>query len=168
MTSLIKKADLLYSWFLKAAEVLQSVFLLFIRWFWGYQLLQTGWGKLTHLSAVIENFRGWGVPAPSLTAPFISVLETTAGILFILGLGSRLIAFPMTINMIVAYLKVDREAWSSLFSDSPEKFFSATPFPFLVTSLLILLFGPGKISLDALIEWYRAKRQKAAPVPPAS
>lgn len=164
---MIKTIDLLYSWFLIATEVLQSIFLLFIRLFWGYQLMQTGWGKLHNLPAVIENFRGWGVPAPQIMAPFIGALETTAGILFILGLGSRLIAIPMTINMTVAYLKADQEAWHSFFSDSPEKFFSAAPFPFLFTSLLILFFGPGKISLDALIVWYRKKREKAAPAPPA-
>src|SRR5205807_4774625 len=122
MNSLIKKSDLFYSWFLKSSNVLQSIFLLVVRVFWGYQLLQIGWGKVTHIHDTIENFKRMGIPAAAFNAPFIGALETTAGILFILGLGSRLIAFPMTINMSVAYLTTEREAWGSLFSDSPEKF----------------------------------------------
>jgi putative oxidoreductase len=164
MNSLMKKVDLLYSWFLKAANFLQSIFLLGIRVFWGWQFWQAGHGKLANIAGTIENFKNMGVPAPAFNAHFIGLLEAGGGILLILGLASRIIAIPMTINMIMAYLIADREAWGSFFSDSPEKFFSATPFPFLVTSILILLFGPGMFSLDTLIVWYRKKREKTSTV----
>jgi putative oxidoreductase len=63
--------------------------------------------------------------------------------------------------MIVAYITADREALTSFFSESG-KFFGADPFPFLLVSLLILIFGPGKISLDHLIATYLKKHPRAA------
>jgi hypothetical protein len=43
----------------------------------------------------------------------------------------------------------DREALLSIFSD-PDKFTAAAPYVFLVASLIVLLFGPGIFSVDAL------------------
>ncbi|HEV3038981.1 MAG TPA: DoxX family protein [Candidatus Angelobacter sp.] len=165
---MIKTIDLLHSWFVKIADWLQSPFLLFIRLYWGWQFWQAGWGKLSNLSQAVENFTNMHVSHPGFTAPFVGCVEAAGGILLILGLASRLIAVPLTINMITAFVISDRDALKTIFSDDPSKFYSAAPYTFLFASLLILIFGPGKISLDALIVWYRAKRQKTAPVPPAS
>jgi putative oxidoreductase len=52
--------------------------------------------------------------------------------------------------MFVAYWTADHEALASIFSD-PGKFYAADPFTFLFAALLILVFGPGLFSLDALI-----------------
>jgi putative oxidoreductase len=57
----------------------------------------------------------------------------------------------MTINLIVAYITADREALFSIFSD-PDKFYAAAPYTFLVASLIILLFGPGKFALDTVLD----------------
>jgi putative oxidoreductase len=102
-----------------------------------------------------------------LTARFIGLLEAGGGILLILGLASRLMALPLTINMITAFVIADRDALKTIFSDDPGKFYSAAPYTFLFASLLILIFGPGKLSLDNLIAWYHAKQQKAASPTPA-
>jgi putative oxidoreductase len=165
---MIKTIDRLYSWFVTVADFLQSPFLLAIRLYWGWQFWQAGWGKLSNLSQAVENFTNMHVAHPGFTAPFVGCVEAAGGILLILGLASRLIAVPLTINMITAFVISDRDALKTIFSDDPSKFYSAAPYTFLFASLLILIFGPGKISLDTLIVWYRAKRQKTAPVPPAS
>jgi putative oxidoreductase len=162
MNSLIKIADLLYGWLVKVAKSLQSPLLLAVRLYWGWQFWQAGWGKLSNISTAIENFTNMGVPAPAFNAHFIGLLEAGGGILLILGLASRLIALPLTINMIVAYVIADREALASIFSE-PDKFYGATPYTFLFASLLVLVFGPGQISVDALIARYRKKKQPAAP-----
>jgi len=44
--------------------------------------------------------------------------------------------------MAVAYLTADFEAVSNIFSN-PDKFVKADPFPFLLTALIVLVFGPG-------------------------
>lgn len=157
----MKTLDLLYSWFLRAANSLQAPLLLAVRVYWGWQFYVAGVGKLSDISKVVEYFTSLGVPAPAFNAHFIAWLETTGGILLILGLASRLIAVPLLIDMIVAFVVADREALTSIISE-PEKFYKADPFIFLFTSLLVLIFGPGWLSLDTLIAWYRKKKQKAS------
>lgn len=158
MNTLTKTIDLLYGWFLKAAQWLQSPFLLAVRLYWGWQFWQSGSGKLADISRVTDYFTSLGVPAPHFTAYFIAYLEAIGGILLILGLGSRLIAVPLVVDMLVAYVKADSEALHSIFSD-PGKFYNADPFTFLFSSLIILVFGPGLLSVDTIIKWYRTHRK---------
>lgn len=140
---------MLYRRLVAAASHLQSPFLLIVRLYWGFQMMQTGWGKLHSLSRVTAYFTSLGVPLPALNAPFIALLEFVGGILIMLGLGSRLLALLLTCDMIVAYVAADREALSSIFSD-PDKFYAAAPYTYLIAFLMVLIFGPGRFSLDAL------------------
>jgi putative oxidoreductase len=158
----MKFIETAYAWFVRVANLLQAPFLLAVRLYWGWQLLQTGWGKLSDIPKVVGYFTSLGVPAPALNAYFIAWLETIGGALLILGLGSRLIALPLAIDMVVAYVVGDREALHSIFSD-PDKFYAAAPYTFLFASLLVLFFGPGWFSLDTLIAQYWKKRQKTSP-----
>src|SRR3984893_12034008 len=140
----------LHDRFFDLISYLQTPFLLLVRLYWGWQLIQSGWGKLHHLSNVTEFFPSLGLPLPAQTAVAISCLEFFGGIFLAIGLLSRLTALAMTINLIVAYITADREALFSIFSD-PDKFYAAAPFTFLVASLIILLFGPGKFAVDTLL-----------------
>src|SRR5579863_1965118 len=134
----------------RASSSLQSPFMLAVRLYWGWQFMQTGWGKLTNIGKVIHFFTDLGIPAPALNGYFVSGLEFGGGLLLVLGLGSRLIALPLVIDMMVAYILADREALFSIFSD-PDKFTGAAPYTFLVASLIVLIFGPGKASVDAFL-----------------
>jgi putative oxidoreductase len=154
------KIDALYRLMVRIANSFQSPFLLLIRVYWGWLFLQSGIGKFGHIDKVVSFFTDLGIPAPTLNAYFNASLETVGGILLIVGLASRLISVPLLINMIVAYITADREAFTSFFSESG-KFFAADPFPFLLVSLLILIFGPGKFSVDTLILAYRKRHQSA-------
>jgi putative oxidoreductase len=149
----------LYGLLIRVANSLQSPFLLAVRLYWGWQFAQTGWGKLGDIHKVINFFTNLGIPAPALNAWFISGLEMAGGILLILGLGSRLIALPLAIDMIVAYVVADREALGDIFSD-PDKFYAAAPYTFLFASLIVLIFGPGKFSLDAMLAGRFTSRKK--------
>jgi putative oxidoreductase len=142
---------------LRVANAGQSPFLLAVRLYWGWQFWQAGRGKLMEIPKVTDYFTSLGVPAPALNAHFIALLEAGGGILLILGLFSRLIALPLAIDMIVAFVIGDREALGSIFSD-PDKFYAAAPYTFLFASLIILFFGPGWFSIDALMVWYRKRR----------
>jgi putative oxidoreductase len=147
---MINRVEQLYRLLIRASSSLASPFLLAVRLYWGWQFIQTGWGHLTHLDKVTGYFGDLGIPFPALTAPFISTLEFVGGILLVAGLASRLIALLLTCNMIVAFITGDREALLSVFSD-PDKFYAAAPYTFLIASLLVLIFGPGKLSLDTLL-----------------
>jgi hypothetical protein len=48
------------------------------------------------------------------------------------------------------HITADREALFSILSD-PDKFTGAAPYTFLVASLIVLIFGPGKASVDAFL-----------------
>ena len=140
----------LYEMFVRAASRLESPFLLIVRLYWGWQFMQTGWGKLGDLGKVTTYFTSLGIPAPALNAYFISGLEFAGGILLAIGLGSRVIAFLLAADMAVAYYIGDHDALLSFFSD-PDKFYAAAPFTFLVASLIVLIFGPGKLAFDTLV-----------------
>jgi putative oxidoreductase len=147
----------LYGWCARLTDYLHSQFLLLVRLYWGWQFMQTGWGKLHNLAHVRDFFASLGIPAPGVMAPAIATLEFVGGILLIVGLGSRLIGLLLAGNMLVAYITSDREALSSVFSN-PGKFYIADPFTFLFASLIVFVFGAGLYSLDALL----ARRLKTA------
>lgn len=160
--SIVDSGIKLYNRLLKILNFLQCPFLLFVRVYWGWQFWQAGWGKLQDISKPIGFFTELGIPLPVFNAWFISLLECFGGILLILGLASRLISIPLVIDMIVAYIVADREALKSIFSD-PDKFYAAAPYTLLFASLIVLLFGPGAISLDYLIARYVRKRHPVEP-----
>jgi putative oxidoreductase len=147
----------LYAGFVTAASYLQSPFLLLVRLYWGWQFTTNGWAKLHNLSHVTEFFTSLGLPAPHLTAVFVSTVECVGGILLAVGLLSRLTGLALTIDMFMAYITADRAALTSIISD-PGKFYNADPYTFLFAALLVLIFGPGKLSLDTLLE--RRMRQR--------
>ncbi len=129
---------------------LQSPFLLAVRLYWGWQFAQSGWGKLHHLDKITSFFTTLNIPFPALNAHFISGLEFVGGILLIVGLGAKLTGLLLTGNMLVAYWTADREALFSIFSD-PGKFYVADPYTFLFASAMVVLFGAGLFSVDALL-----------------
>jgi len=146
--SLVKKA---HEFFGRSADLLQAPFLLALRAFWGWQLVQSGWGKLHNIDKVVDFFASLNLPAPPVFARAVSVLELVGGVLLLLGLCSRPIALLLTGNMVGAYITADADAWHAFFSDDSGKFFAADPFPYLMVSLVVLVFGPGLLSLDTLI-----------------
>lgn len=137
----------------RLAAHLQSPLLFVLRAWWGWSFAQTGWGKLTHLSGTAEFFASLGLPAPTLNALAAGATECLGGVLLLLGLFARPAALPLAFTMVVAYATADREAVQAIFSDT-DKFTGASPFLFLLVSLIVLAFGPGKWSLDHL----RAKK----------
>jgi putative oxidoreductase len=124
--------------------------LLAIRLYWGWQFTQSGWGKLHRLPQVADFFATLNLPAPHFTAVFIALVEFIGGILFALGLGSRFVSLILFINMTMAYLTADREAFSQIFSN-PDKFTGADPYTYWFAALLILVLGPGLLAVDTLL-----------------
>ena len=144
------------------ASSTQSIFLLAVRLYWGWQFAQSGWGKLQHLSKVTSFFTDLGIPAPAFSAFAVSWLELVGGILLALGLGSRLMGLLLATDMFVAYLTAGREHLLSFFSD-PGKFYGDDAYTFLFASLLILIFGPGRLALDELLKNRLASESPTSP-----
>jgi putative oxidoreductase len=150
MDTRINKLTRLHDRFFALVSLLQSPFLLLVRLYWGWQLIESGWGKLHNLGKVTEFFTSLNLPMPAQMAVFISCVEFFGGLFLAVGLFSRMTAVVLTINMIMAYVIADREALLSFLSD-PDKFSAAAPYVFLIASLIILIFGPGRFCVDYLL-----------------
>lgn len=129
---------------------LQPVLLLIVRGYWGYSFMLTGWGKLMNLDKTTGFFTELGLPLPKLNAIMAGGTECVGGALLMIGLASRLVSVPLLFTMIVAYATAHKEELGAIFSN-PDKFTEAPPFLFLLTCLIVLAFGPGKISVDGLV-----------------
>jgi putative oxidoreductase len=142
-----------YDGFVSVLNRLQNPLLLAIRLYWGWQFAQDGWGKLTHLDKVTDFFTSLSLPAPHLTALIVALVEFVGGMLFALGLASRLTSLVLFVNMTMAYLSVpdDRVNFSHIFS-KPEDFYNASPYTYWFAALLILILGPGSLAVDTLIK----------------
>jgi putative oxidoreductase len=148
ITKLIRRG---YELLVVSGNLLQSPLLLVLRVYFFWQLFMTGQGHLANIGKVSEFFVNLGIPFPTLNAYLSSTVECFGSLLLIIGLASRLTAIPVAVTMAVAYLTADLEAVTSIFSD-PDKFVKADPFPYFICALIVLVFGPGRISIDALIK----------------
>ncbi|HEX4200111.1 MAG TPA: DoxX family protein [Chthoniobacterales bacterium] len=128
----------------------QSILLLLIRIYFFLQLFKIGRAKLEHIDTVIGYFTKLGIPYPDINAWVVGATECFGGILILAGLASRLAAIPVTIAMAVAYWLGDQDAVLNIWGH-PDKFVKAAPFPFFLAALIILCFGPGWFSLDAIL-----------------
>lgn len=142
---------------------LKNPLLLAIRLYWGWQFATDGWGKLTHLDRVADYFgNSLHLPAPGATALFVALVEFIGGILFAIGIGSRLVSLVLFVNMTVAFLAApdDRVNFSHIFS-KPEDFYGAGPYTYWFAALLIMILGPGLFALDTILRRWVDERPTA-------
>jgi putative oxidoreductase len=118
--------------------------------------------KFVYTNQGVGRFTKLGIPFPHFTANFIGGLEIVGGLLFLSGLATRLIAVPFIIEMIVAILATKI---SIFFGTSPLPLPPAPPkmgpwavlhevrseYAQILTSIFLLINGPGKWSLDAVL-----------------
>jgi len=140
----------LNGWLAALGGCFQSLLLLAVRLYWGWQFFLTGKGKLGDLSRPTQYFASLHIPAPHLNAVVVSVTECLGGLLLLLGLGARFITPIFIFEMIIAYVTSERPAIHAIFTN-PDKFVSADPFLFLFAAVIVFVFGPGRFSLDAVV-----------------
>jgi putative oxidoreductase len=163
MSNLVNSATRTYAGFAAILNRLQSPLLLAIRLYWGYQFMQDGWGKLTHLDKVTFFFSSLNLPAPHMTALAVALVELCGGFLFTFGIASRLTSLVLFVNMTMAYLSVpdDRVNFSHIFS-KPDDFYGATPYTYWFAALLILIVGPGFFAVDTLMRRWAGTHSEPA------
>jgi putative oxidoreductase len=137
----------IYTRVARILNALQSPLLLAIRLYWGWQFAQDGWGKLQHLGRVSSYFAQLNLPAPHVTALFVSLIELIGGIFFALGVGTRLVALILFGNMTVAFWVAEKNAFLGILSN-PDKFQGADAYNYWFAALLILILGPGWFAID--------------------
>src|SRR5271156_2711926 len=152
----------LYDLLVLVGNHLQSTLLFAIRFVWGIQLMQAGFGKLLNIDTPISYFTQLGIPFPVENAWLVAFTETFGGLFLALGLLSRLTAIPLIINFIVAYLTTEQDSLKKLVHFDTDEFFAAAPFLFLFAAVIVLAFGPGAFSVDYLIARWRKQEWKGA------
>ncbi|HEY4255373.1 MAG TPA: DoxX family protein [Chlamydiales bacterium] len=152
---------LIYNWLVKGSSNLQSLFLLWMRVTWGHQFFLSGVGKLSHIGEVAQFFTTLHINHPEFHAHLVAWVETVGGICLIAGFASRLVAIPLAIAMITALSTAHASTLSNFrFLTEPSSLVHESPYPFLITSLLILFFGPGRFSVDGWLKRWANRQPK--------
>ena len=127
-----------------------DLLLLVVRLYWGSMLARSGWQKFVNLDATAQFFESLGILWPKFNAALSGCVEFGCGLLLVIGLAARIAAVPLTINMLVAFAVASGDRFRAIFS-APNGFVTAPEFLYLFACLLVLAFGPGVVSLDALL-----------------
>ena len=120
---------------------------LLMRIFFGYFWLETGWAKLQGIEGFTARFVQWGIPFPAFSAQVSAWTELIGGALIMVGLFTRLTAIPMIINMVVAIVLVVLPEVHSF-----NEFIELNEFLYILIFFWLLVAGPGRVSLDALLK----------------
>jgi uncharacterized membrane protein YphA (DoxX/SURF4 family) len=153
---------------------------LLLRMMAGGVFLWEGILKFVYVNQGIGRFTKLGMPFPHFTADFVGYLEIVGGLLLLSGLVTRLIAIPFIIEMIVAMLSTKISLYLGTsplpLPPSPPQFGIwavlhevRSEYAQLLTTAFLLINGPGKWSLDALLQRHRSvkpvssKMQKVYP-----
>ena len=137
---------------LKVAAALSFLAPLVTRLVLGQAFFLTGRGKLLNFDNTVTFFTELGIPFPQANAAFVSSLELVGGTCIILGLLTRLMSAGLASTMVVALVTADKAQFlKALDTSSDVSPTDIQSLVFLMFLLWLVLFGPGPVSLDALL-----------------
>lgn len=109
----------------------------------GALIIPHGYNKLVHFAELRTKFMNFLGLGSSLSLSLIIFAEFFCAMFLIIGLFSRAVVIPLVIGMAVALFKA---SGGDVFGNGEK------PALFLICFLVILLCGPGKASVDAMIK----------------
>jgi uncharacterized membrane protein YphA (DoxX/SURF4 family) len=149
--------------------------ILYLRLMAGGVFFWEGLLKFVYANQGVGRFTKLGFPYPEFTATFVACFEIAGGLLMMSGLLTRLVALPFVIEMIVAILSTKISLYLGTYPlplpPAPPKvgFWAVlheirADYAQIVTSTFLLINGPGKWSLDALLQRRTAPQASGTPV----
>lgn len=135
-----------YNSFVQSLQKLKDLPPLFMRIILAIGFYGPAMMKLKNFNNIVEWFGSIGIPFPTLNAYLATTTETLGFVLLFLGLGTRIIAIPLMITMVVAIVTVHLghgfEAGNNGFE---------IPLYYFIMLFTLLIYGSGKYSLDYLL-----------------
>lgn len=127
-------------------DFLKDIPLFIIRLTLAYGFYTPAMNKWNDIESVAGWFASMNYPLPKLNAYMAAGTETLGFVLLAVGFASRIISIPLIIIMLVAIFTVHIgngwEAGNNGFE---------IPFYYMVMLMVILIYGPGKYSLEAIL-----------------
>ena len=152
----------LYAPVIKAGDSIQPLALLIIRLAWGWRLYLSGYSHLTNVESTYKNFVEWKIPFPLFNVYVSGTTELIGGLFLLVGLFTRGAGLIVFFNFCVAIWATSRAEIAGLFT-GPERWdhlrgiVDDNAFPFWTLGLILFAFGPGKFSVDYLLQRYWLK-----------
>jgi putative oxidoreductase len=146
----------LYSTYHKFVDTIsktKSLSFLFLRLILAYGFFGPTKMKWSNIDGVINWFSQMGMPMPALNAYLSASTEALGVILLVIGLGTRIITIPLMFVMFVAIKTVH---WQHGFAAGDNGF--EIPLYYMLMLFTLFTMGPGKISLDYLIDTFRKRK----------
>lgn len=116
---------------------------------------------LQGVPATQEGFAAMGAPVPDVTGPLVAGIEIVAGVLVVLGLGTRVAALLLAATSVGAIVLVHGS--SGFFAaDGGWEFVGVLA----ALGVALALTGPGRLSVDALVVGRRRRpeaRRESSP-----
>jgi putative oxidoreductase len=161
------KAAATYQKYAHFLDQFRSPFLLLIRIYIGYQSIISGWAHLHHIDQTAQFFASLRIPLPEFSVIMSASSEFVGGGLLLVGLASRIVALVLAGNFFVAIFTVEisnynfsiKELLDAIWNNQ-NIILNDTAFPFFATAVIVLLFGPGLFSVDALLGRFWGKREE--------
>jgi putative oxidoreductase len=136
-----------------------AVGLLVLRLVAGSAMMLHGWPKIQHAF----SWMGPQAPVPGILQALAALAEFGGGICWILGLLTPLASFLILCNMVVAAGMVHLPHGDPFVASKPGGLSYEPALDYLAIALVLLLVGPGRLSLDALL--FGRRRSVGEPVP---
>ena len=127
--------------------VLKDLPLLLIRLVLAYGFYEPAMMKLNNIEGIVTWFEGMGLPFARLNAYMATGTEVAGFVLLLLGLFTRAISIPLIIVMFVAIKTVHLANGFQAGNEGYE-----IPLYYIIMLLVLLVYGPGKISLDRILK----------------
>ena len=136
----------LYKRYVSILNKAQDLPLLFLRLILAYGFWEPAKTKWADIDSVADWFGSIGIFAPKFNAYLAASTEMAGVFLLILGLGTRLISFPLIITMLVAIKTVH---WENGFAAGDNGY--EIPLYYMLMLITLMCFGSGRLSVDYII-----------------
>ena len=135
-------------------ELLKDIPLLLMRLVLAYGFWGPAMMKWNNMSGIADWFDSMGYPFPTLNAYLAGTTELLGAVLMVIGIGTRIISIPMMFIMFIAIFTVHI---SNGFEAGNNGF--EIPLYYLIMLFTLMIYGPGKYSLEGLLRRATSKSE---------